>query len=197
MVRQSKSEKSHWKFSSPCVSTESAMPNKITSPYRPGFITLPFRFGGGSRMEILCVAAVWIRVGRYEGLVVERKEFLSGASFSCDPLLTISQRRCKSIGRTQKPQLATTQPRKNFCYSSQQPLKNQNAQLIDCNLDSSRFLALFSFRFSLFVTGSWLMTRLPRSIYSTKRRDCGYHRFFPQLSNPPLLNTESPHYQTT
>lgn len=191
MVRQSKREKSHWKFSSPCVSTESAMPNKIASPYWPGFIMLPVQFGEGSRMEILCVAAVWIRVGRYEGLVVERKEFLSGASFSCDPLLTISQRRCKSIGRTQHHQLAKTQPQKKFCYSSQQPLKNQTAQPID----SPRFLASFSL--SLFVIGSWLMTRLLRSIHSTKRRDCGYHRFFPQLSNPPLLNPESPHYQTT
>lgn len=174
------------------------MPNKITSPHWPGFITSPVQFGGGSRMEILCVAAVWIRVGRYEGLVVERKskEFFSGASFSCDPLLTISQRRCKSIGRTQHHPLARTQtPQKQFCSSSQQPLKNQTAQPIDCNLDSSRFFGLF--HISLSVIGSWLMTRLLRSIHSTKRRDCGYHRFFPQLSNPPLLNTESPHYQKT
>lgn len=146
--RRSKSEKSQWDFSSPCVAKGSTSPNKVTSLYEPGFIKSPVQFRGVDRTVILGVATVWLRVGRYEGLVVEKKRFFSGASFSCDPLLTISQRRWKSIGRTQQLILAKTQRPQNYsCSSSQLPLKTQTARPIDCNPSSSRFLALF-FHFS-------------------------------------------------
>lgn len=148
MARRSKRERSHWNFSLPCVLKGSTSPNKVTPLYEPGFITSPVQFRGVNRTVILGVATVWLRVGRYEGLVVEKKKFFSGASFSCDPLLTISQRRWKSIGRTQQLPLAKTQrPQKYSCSSSQLPLKTQTARPIDCNPGSSRSFALF-FHFS-------------------------------------------------
>lgn len=144
MARQSKSDKSHWNFSSPCVSMGTTSPNRVTPLYEPGFVTPPVQFRGVNRTVILRVATVWLRVGRYEGLVVEKKKLFSGASLSCDPLLTISQRHWKSIGRTQRLPLAKTQPQKYSCSSSQLPLKTQTARPIDCNPGSLRFLALFS-----------------------------------------------------
>lgn len=139
--RQSKSEKSHRNSSTPCVSMETASPSKMSPSYGPGFITLPVKFGGDSRLEVLCGAAVCVRLDRYEDLVVERKKLFSGTRFSCDPLLTIPQRQCKPTGLTkQLPKV----PKDHSCSSSQPHLKTQNVQPIDCYPGSSRFLTASS-----------------------------------------------------
>lgn len=186
--RQSKSEKSHRNSSTPCVSMETASPSKISPPYGPGFISLPVKFGGDSRLEVFCGAAVWVRLDRNEDLVVEKKKLFSGTRSSCDPLLTTSQRQCKPTGLTK--QLLNV-PKNYSCSSSQPHLKTQNAQPTDCYSGSPRFLTVSSH----FVPKSWLITRLSRSFYSTKRRDLGYHRFFPFLSCPPISTPESILYQ--
>jgi hypothetical protein len=115
------------------------------------------------RKEVFCSAAVAVLTGAYKGLVCEMGKSLSGARFLFRPLRTGSQRYCKPTRPYTEhlPVATTTRKSYNFCLSSQAYLKTHIAQYTNFDPDS-------------------------RTIYSTKRRDCGYHRCFPCLSNPPI-----------
>lgn len=170
---------------------ETPLPYKIASAHELGCARVgnpttarSVKLGlGTSPTENFSNAAVGVLMGGYESLVAKREVTFLGARFSFDPLCTTSQRYWKL---TKLKPVAPKSPYKYFCPSPQLHLETTIAVAsTDCS-PSSRFLALLISCSS--SCESWLIAWFLRTIYSTKRRDCGYHRCFPCLSNPPILS---------